>query len=292
LLTILLVIVGSFVVSTLAQTCADYKENCNECSSQPGCGFCYATQLCLSGTEKGPESGNCLLGWMFNGTQCTNCPAVTNCGACNSQPQCGWCPAERICISTSPSSNATCLIDEHCSCNKYLDCYSCIEEYGCSWCSAYQTCENIRYTTCSFLTHTCPACSNYSTCTECQIQPNCVWCVAGASQSCQPPTNCSSSQTTFTCDQDCQRWTSCSQCTRQTDCGWCNAKQICAGFDSTDPVCGYGSLVQFCPDQTPSFSATSFVGGMFLVIGLGLVAFAFFFAYRYYKKRQTNYTEV
>jgi len=282
---------ASLLAVVFSQSCPTFNGDCNRCSAENGCGFCYATQQCLSGTGTGPNVGHCYLGWMFDGLQCPNCSAITNCGDCNAQPDCGWCPADKTCILTSQINGSSCLLDHSCYCPKYLDCFSCNEQLGCSWCSAYQTCENVKYTSCSFLTHTCPACNNYTTCVECEIQSNCAWCVSGNNQSCTAFTNCTQTQQTITCDAACKLLTSCQSCTVQAGCGWCPSKGICVGLDSTDNVCK-NNVVYACPNQIPSFSGASFVGGMFLVIGLGIVGAIFFFGYRYYKKRQQNYSEV
>jgi len=228
---------------------------------------------------------------MPNGQQCPNCLQYSSCGDCNSSPYCGWCNADRTCqLTSSATTNNTCLLSHSCDCKKYLNCYECGQEPGCAWCSERQTCEDKRFTTCKLLAHTCPTCDKYANCEQCVPQADCQWCVILTSQFCIPSSNCSMGQRTKTCSSVCGFNKDCDSCTRQTGCGWCDTKKVCVGFDTTDAACTL--LTHSCPGQGKSFSGASFVGGMFLVIGIGLLIGGGFFAFRFFQKRQSNYTEV
>jgi len=113
----------------------------------------------------------------------------------------------------------------------------------------------------------------------------------GIEQKCVPSSNCSSNNKTPQCSSVCSLSSKdCDTCTRQAGCAWCDSKKKCVGFDTTDASCNL--LTHSCPGQGKSFSGASFVGGMFLVIGIGLLVGAGFFAFRFFQKRQSNYTEV
>jgi hypothetical protein len=289
--SISILLLCAFILFANAQIgCSMYNQNCLACAAQPGCGFCYTNQQCLDSDNNGPVTGHCYIGWFTNTAQCPNCTAYTNCGDCNSSPYCGWCNSGKNCVLTaSATTNNTCLLSHSCDCRKYLNCYGCSQEPGCGWCPERQTCEDMRHTTCTKFAMVCPACNTYKDCESCVPQADCAWCV-GATQQCLPNQNCSTSSRTTTCSSICAKLNGCDPCTRQAGCAWCEKKQKCVGFDSKDASCTL--LSHSCPNQRAGFSGASFVGGMFLVIGIGLLVGAGFFAFRYFQKRQSNYTEV
>lgn len=187
-------------------------------------------------------------------------------------------------LTSTSTTNSTCLLTHSCDCRKYSNCLTCKEEPGCGWCSERQTCEVTSTSTCSFFAHSCPVCSTYQNCESCVPQADCEWCVVLFEQGCTPSSNCSVGARTKTCSSVCQLNGDCDSCTRQAGCGWCESKKSCVGFDTTDSACSM--LTHSCPNQIKSFSGASFVGGMFLVIGIGLLIGAGFFAFRFFQKRQ------
>eukprot|EP01108_Squamamoeba_japonica_P002547 TRINITY_DN2228_c0_g1_i1.p1 TRINITY_DN2228_c0_g1~~TRINITY_DN2228_c0_g1_i1.p1 ORF type:complete len:216 (-),score=44.71 TRINITY_DN2228_c0_g1_i1:29-631(-) len=53
----------------------DAFNSCDSCDSLPNCGYCAASQSCMSGTQAGPQSGTCAADkWLFHKAQCNASP--------------------------------------------------------------------------------------------------------------------------------------------------------------------------------------------------------------------------
>eukprot|EP01092_Planopodium_desertum_P014783 TRINITY_DN75730_c0_g1_i1.p3 TRINITY_DN75730_c0_g1~~TRINITY_DN75730_c0_g1_i1.p3 ORF type:complete len:289 (+),score=40.47 TRINITY_DN75730_c0_g1_i1:920-1786(+) len=270
-----------------AQDCSVHTD-CNSCTKVLGCGFCAATGQCTNGTTVGPDVGACYLGWYYSYGNCPNCSTYEDCGDCTNVAACGWCTTGAT-GSCNDISTSTCVVSKECPCNVYGQCETCLAASGCGWCSAAMSCVPTTDTTC-LAAHTCPACSTYNDCNTCSNNWGCVWCDDGG-----PPGKCTDS--TATCsfvahsctDTVCDGVTTCADCINTESCSWCAEDSSCKGAQTT---CLFLSHTCEKEPKGKGFSAGSFVGGMFLVIGLGLLAVGGYFGYRYYKKRASNYTEV
>ena len=94
---------------------------------------------------------------------------------------------------------------------------------------------------------------------------------------------------THTCPWLCPAEADCVTCNSVAGCTWCDG-ETCVPINEAHAVCSEVSLSCLIPTPTPAgekkgFSAGSFVGGMFLMLGLaGLLAGGFAF----YRRRKTS----
>jgi len=73
----------------------------------------------------------------------------------------------------------------------------------------------------------------------------------------------------------------------KSGCGWCDDNDKCSDYEETPCK----SFAHGCDsDSDCGFDGGAFVGGMFLVIGVGLLAGGAYMFYRY--KTQTQYKEL
>lgn len=93
------------------------------------------------------------------------------------------------------------------------------------------------------------------------------------------------------CDVVCSTRSDCEPCVLTPGCSWCSNRATCEGTDivTIGPACITTALGS-CP-RPSTFDAGSFVGGMFLVIGLSALALGAFFLVRFYRRR-VSYTAV
>jgi len=96
-------------------------------------------------------------------------------------------------------------------------------------------------------------------------------------------------QIVYGCSSVCAKISNCGNCAGTRGCGWCDDRKMCVGADQQFSNC---FLSHSCPELS-GFRAGSFIGGMFLVIGLGVVGFGILYAYRYFQKSKgADYAEV
>jgi hypothetical protein len=135
----------------------------------------------------------------------------------------------------------------------------------------------------------CPACDTIADCQSCSQAEGCGWCGA----SCKPISTCKAQNNPplENCDVVCATRTGCEACTLTRGCSWCTNRGTCEGADivTIGPPCTPAALGT-CP-RTDTFDAGSFVGGMFLVIGLSAIGLGAFFLVRFYRRR-VSYTAV
>jgi hypothetical protein len=312
------------------QNCAGFK-SCNACVKSEGCGWCVPTQQCLPGTANGPN-GTICLGEAWQWTNCTNCTALPDCRSCLSYPECVFCNATQICVplgtigcpvirscgchsypgcseclfesrgdcqwcpSDSTCRRVTeprgCNLVGQCPCSQNPDCHSCKETSGCFWCLSDGTCKKTSDIADCEIPH--GPCDVYcgiaggGGCSVCNSLRGCAWCPR--EKECHD-VNFASCQTTFNCPVDCQPYTSCSTCLKVQGCAWCSDSSTCANIaESTCP------LAPSCSSPSPvasnSFSGSSFVGGMFLVIGILCLVLLGFIIYRWRANKTGTYTEL
>jgi hypothetical protein len=129
---------------------------------------------------------------------------------------------------------------------------------------------------------------------------NCRWC-GGNTRKCMSKNdvkdNCP--MPAMTCEDTCKRIPTCSSCNAASGCGWCKGTDggadRCLDVDkSTCPTlwahaCAPTPVV---PEKKCGFNGGSFVGGMFLVIGVIVVGGVAYLFYRWKTGRKILYTEL
>lgn len=273
---------------TVAQdpTCAEYTD-CETCvTNDPKCGWCSATQTCSAGNATGPTAGLCIHAWEYG--VCRECEKNTDCRSCNHyDSECFWCRAKRSCL---PIGYIGCAYADSCPCEEYTSCSSC-NGIGCNWCSNLELCLEKVNTTHPCQHDTQCLCDGNPNCGSCMSDPTCGWC--DDSRSCVHRAG-SMCNTTFSCEFSCSRaGKSCDVCTKVDGCGWCAKTDTCMDINTNIGTCDVsiqcaGGGPAPCPKK--KFDSGSFVGGMFLSIGVGLIFIAIFV---FYKKRQNKqYTQL
>eukprot|EP01091_Cochliopodium_minus_P021142 TRINITY_DN955_c0_g1_i1.p1 TRINITY_DN955_c0_g1~~TRINITY_DN955_c0_g1_i1.p1 ORF type:complete len:304 (-),score=55.66 TRINITY_DN955_c0_g1_i1:65-931(-) len=277
---LLFILLLAFIQSIYAQ-CSTLNNNCTACSAAPNCGYCYATGICQTGSYSGPSNGFCLVGWYYGDDTCPDCTKQTSCNGCNQTPSCAWCGDTQKCVAATDAGG--CMIDHQCDCRTHGHCQRCLADSKCTWCAERNTCEDLSASTCTHSLSTCPNCSSVIDCETCNFNWGCNWCVENKTSSCQASSQCLNNQVA-TCTSICNTLTDCGYCTRASGCGWCEATASCYGGDAKDTTC---LLTHTCKNMGSSFRAGSFVGGMFLSIGLGLVGGVIYFVYTRRQKQST-----
>merc|ERR1712216_587122 len=82
--------------------CSRYSGSCVQCTGwseddQMRCGWCDHEKKCLSGTQAGPNEGNCTT-WSYGFCQGEPCSAYPRCFQCVTDPFCGWCQSLARCM--------------------------------------------------------------------------------------------------------------------------------------------------------------------------------------------------
>jgi hypothetical protein len=305
--------------------------SCNACVKADGCGWCAPTQQCLPGTASGPNDGYCL-GDAWQWTTCVNCSALPDCRSCldystdcffcnstqlchqigtifgcpyvrscpchtypacsacvyESRGECQWCPTDSTCRRIYEPSG--CNLVSQCPCAQNPDCNSCKETSGCFWCLKDGTCRKTSDSgNCSIPYGGCDAYCKQAGgagCTVCNSLRGCVWCPEEGECRDVDFATCKS---TFNCPVNCQPYTSCSSCLKTRGCAWCSDSSTCTNIDGS--TC---TLAASCtqPVASDGFSGSSFVGGMFLVIGILCLVLLGFFIYRWKVNKTGTYTEL
>jgi len=231
-----------------------------------------------------------------------------NCDTCRSDysRSCQWCQSLRACINsvdtdacTDPPSNITSSCQSYCKGNAQ-DCHSCNRLPGCTWCKDLtgdnaQSCIDPLVSTCNFMSHTCAICGESAYCSDCTQKSGCVWFSniqacrqRGSDPSCTIPHGNS-------CDVYCKTASTCDTCSKRIGCGWCTSAQECV--DAATSSC---ATAHTCPSggggghvcKTCGFDGGSFVGGMFLVIGLIVLLVGGYLFFKWKTTRRVSYTEL
>jgi len=295
------------------------------------CGWCSATQTCMQGNISGPAVGYCIKAWEFgtcsdcqkmrdcracreypsccwtpvgtgschpNGfigckfTPCA-CEAYASCDTCTAGTGCNWCSGDSKCVAEG-STNCSNTPVKNCLCANNMDCYACRNALECVWCDNYG-CANMPAPGDCLISHSCTAyCqSQASNCDACNAVLGCGWC--SGSNRCVDVNTAGQCPglIAHTCPISCLSYRSCESCVGNTACGWCPANGNCYDPNDSFKPLACNALQHICTTCSPKtgFDAGSFVGGMFLIIGLVIIGGIGFL---YYKRRQAhlNYTQV
>jgi hypothetical protein len=311
-------------------TCASCVQGIANSSIQ--CGWCAATQMCVTGSPLGPSAGKCLGAWEFG--VCRHCDQLLTCRECTKYPaDCVWCSFTKTCHHVDNPLPINCVPTELCGCDDYRHCSDCVMSSICAWCPDLNACVPKGVLNASCHETRCP-CSLHKSCDLCTDDDMCDWCTDNFIGRCVDSDNTTCVSRAHTCELFCERATDCISCQLLNNaCGWCPTTGMCIDtnvntacqierFCSNDPkrcsarsnceaclgipgdpcVWCNGKCVaslKECPTgaQTtcpaPSnFSAGSFFGGMFLMIGLIGLAIVGYVVYMRIRGKRLNYSVV
>lgn len=270
-----------FTGCTYTKSCpCDIYSSCTECANDVGCQWCGAGDNCVRMNETctGPQP-------VYNYTTQCPCNANHDCPNCRLTDGCDWCQTG-ACANKGNCTNTILNCQYYCN-NIASTCDTCVAYEGCAWCGLTQLCVDRATSSCPF-TYDCPVCAAASYCDTCLSINDCVWC--GDKQECHPQgTNCFLAHS---CPNYCSTYLSCDVCSAARGCGWCDDSQTCADVSVTS--CFYahtcsssGIVVKKC-----GFNGAAFVGGMFLVIGIAVLAVGGYIFYRWKTGRKFDYREL
>ncbi len=173
------------------------------------------------------------------------------------------------------------------TCQQHSSCLACQNDpTSCFWCPGEQLClPHDSGDTCkgmATLPSRCLDCSLYTgSCTTCQAQPDCDWCLT--TNACITNT-APCAQKAETCREQCAQAFTCEGCLKMLDCRWDGG------------VCGQRGVGQphqiRCPGYQTGFDAASFVGGIFLVLGLALVGAVIYFVVQWYQRAHGTHSSL
>jgi len=274
----------NFLGCTIATTCpCNVYSDCSSCvNAGPDCGWCMGNSSCVK-----TNGGGCAL------PPLTTCPCSfqTNCQQCNADFQgCLWCEATATCISGTNTSSCPIPHEGH-SCSQYCaeqgsSCDDCNNVPGCGWCRQTHTCVDITVSPCMYV-HDCPNCGTLGMCSSCLATEGCVWCTN--TETCES-IGSSACLVAHSCNSYCGLFTDCHNCGRKKGCGWCEDSNTCV--DASSSTC---LLVHSCTSTNQNcggFDGGSFVGGMFLVIGIIALSVGGYIFYRWRVGKRVTYTEL
>jgi len=233
-------------------------------------------------------------------TTTCQCAQYGTCGDCLSHGStlCAWCPERGLC---SPiTQNTTGCATDRCPCNKYHSCQTCKADAGCDWCiDAFQPqCTSVDNSTCLRRATSCEKfCEEAQDCTSCMSRSvDCGWC--SSMQKCIDidVVGCDAG-VAHTCPTDpklCNVRKTCEACTGipGDPCAWCPSTQECIDVNFQESKCAAeGRIMEFYKCSRP-FAAGAFVGGMFLVIGVLVLAVVGYFVWIRVRGRRANYSVV
>jgi len=146
---------------------------------------------------------------------------------------------------------------------------------------------------------TCDLCSNHKSCSPCTESPYCNWCESdNTCKRTEDRALCLNNAIVHTCSNSCNylgRGTTCAGCNAQRGCAWCqNPKgESCINLDTE--TCLAGAVIENCGvvvEGKKGFDGGSFVGGMFLIIGLFAISAIAYLVWRWKTGRKILYTEL
>jgi len=260
--------------------CNVYSD-CGECTSDNICSWCETTGTCFNTNDPKP----CSASQLFTHSHPCDCTTIHGCPNCmygsgGQSGDCLWC-ANGVCNVSCGMAPIAHSCSAFCGQNGG-DCTACSALEGCAWCESTQMCVDSQFTNCSMLTHTCQFCDDLTDCWGCNARPGCGWCEN--SGNCQTASN-TSCMLTHTCGSStsgidsCTLEVDCNSCQR-AGCAWCEDRQGC--LNPQTAVC---FIAHTCPPKPElpgrKFDGPSFVGGMFLIIGIIAVGLVGFFVYRW-----------
>jgi len=266
-----------------AQDCSEYTD-CDACTTNdPGCGWCSATQKCLSGNSTGPHSSLCIHSWE-HGT-CEECSKNTDCRSCHHfNNECFWCRSKSACLQIGFTGCKEDIADSSCPCEDYTSCSSCAN-VGCNFCEDSGICIDKSNTTFQCKRAEQCLCDANPNCGACLSDPTCGWCEDSRVCAHKVGGSCAMAQS---CEFSCSRAAhSCGVCTKVAGCAWCAKTGSCMDINTNLQACDVTTECAEPPQVCPKkFDGGSFAGGMALIFGLGLFVAAGFV---YYRKRQSSY---
>lgn len=224
--------------------------NCLECLSDSMCGWCDATNECISRSKD--EQLNCVriiddksgnkthIDWKYfivEPSQCANCSDYITCEQCIDSNICEWWAEDARCFRLGRSVSAI-KSKDICPepCHKRDSCTSCLEDNGrCVWCETTSTCFSFAVYTSEY---------QFGICREWLDQP-----ILLTDSKEMPHQQCKS----------CESHTNCSTCMQNLNCGWC--------FDRDNPIEGicmqgdFNSSIQNCDAVLHNFSKSKTTPG-------------------------------
>ena len=258
-------------------TCNEFPD-CGECNYQKGCVWCPDSDECIQ---------NAAVGQCNNPTDTCSCSAVFSCDRCQETEGCQWCAGgpevDPVCAPNNGGCPNSGLVAH--SCGTYCEragptCGECITAEGCTWCEKSSKCIDVSRSPAEcggLVTHQCKQCNEHLFCSSCTEQPGCSWCGEAKAPRCVESSTTNCGFLTHTCESFCSDQTDCGSCRALRGCGWCSDGS-CVDIDTA--TC---PLATQCPKGSSKcgFDAGSFVGGMFLIIGLVLLVVGGYMFYRW-----------
>jgi len=255
---LLLLVVASFIALSFAQANCRFG-NCRDCTAEPGCGWCAATQRCLAGNANGPTGAEpCYISWEYG--SCPQCAAYLDCRTCQAHDaDCYWC-------ATANAGNGGCLyygqqlgcpVSHVCPCGDWSTCSDCNADSNCQWCDDSNgggscSASHIQCPAGTISTHTCPCSSNLD-CPSCKQGANCAWCdTTGKCYTRGDLTACGFHQIgNVTCSSYCASAASeCFGCNELQGCVWCSDTKTCTDEDTAtcarQPQCAKCTKHRYC----------------------------------------------
>jgi len=286
-----------FITQSYAQVdCSPYL-TCGDCTNTTtkSCGWCAATKSCVQGNAGGPANGFCDIGWIYYAKDCIDeCKILADdCFDCNNikHINCTWTKLNQ-CRSTKDIDPS--YITSNCSCSMYHTCHECnAHKLGnCGYCPEKKAClDQGSAAGCTFrIDGTCPCNATYS-CFDCLENDGCGWCtkrgICGMANSQDFMKLCNYAILPLTCSAICPQQKTCKDCMsiEGVSCGWCKntTGAFCVDLVVTD-VCFIEACEPAVYPPSGGFDGGSFVGGMFLALGLVGIAGA---GYWYATRRQS-----
>jgi len=226
-----------------------------------------------------------------------SCPCNTF-GSCNdcvqrSRGDCVWCTDKRDCVATNATNG--CLAAHNCPCDSNKECLTCQEDDGCAWCTADAKCiVKAQGANCTGpLAHTCPKtiCQDHLECDGCKSKMGCKWC--SKQGACKPANDeYEDCITPLSCSYYCALFDNCDTCNAKGGCGWCAGSKSCVNLGESTCLIAHTCPIHTKKEKKAGFDGGSFVGGMFLVIGLVGLGVVGYLIYRWKFSQRANYTEL
>lgn len=272
--------------------CNDYKTGCSDCVElgRGDCFWCDGQQKCLNSnteTDKCPANDRAFT---------CECDHYKSCQDCRAVDGCHWCNRDGKCVDDSVTDCPSALTcDLYCQSAGSKSCTDCNNINGCTWCNNPGASEcvatDVNHPEC-LISHSCPVCETSQDCDACTQRKDCKWC--SDLEMCVAKTDPRKCLTPSSgdCNAYCNIFSdNCDVCSSKKGCKFCGDTKKC--YKTSDPCL----TAHTCPKEKSSsnkkgFDGGSFVGGMFLVIGVIGLGIAGFLFYRWQTGRGATYTEL